>query len=639
MSWSGILRSLFACTALFAMGPAEATATEWFVAIGGTGPGTASAPFGRIQDALNVAQAGDTVTVAAGTFAESLQTVRNGTASLPIRLRAQGSRGTTVVTFAGRVLRANHAYVTVENLVLDGQFGVSDTVSVASTANFLTLRNLEVRRSTVDLIDIRAPQGVLIENSLIHHALNAANGRTDAHGIVAGSARDLTIRNTEIHTFSGDGFQIDPGRAAPGWDRVTIEGSRIWLAPLPAPVNGFAAGIVPGENAVDTKVGATLPRANITIRDTVAWGFRSGLIGNMAAFNLKENINAVVDRVTVYDSEIAFRLRGGGSAPTGAWVTVQNAVIYGVSKAFRYEDNIQNLKLWNITLGRNVTSAFQAASSGSGGLEVRNVLVLGASLPTEAAHASNRWTGAESFVDAANNNYALAPGATPIDAGVTLPSVKTDRAGTARPQGAAYDIGAFEGLQSAAGVSGGDVIVHLARQPVIFAGWQVVPDATAASGLRIWQPEQGVRVKNIQWHPTYYFEVTAWVETGKSYRIWLRGRAAANSPDSDGVYVQFSNSTDEAGNPIYRIGEASAAKVALQECSTCLLSGWGWQDHGTGLNALGPAIKFATTGLQTIRIQTWEDGFSLDQLVLSPSKYLSTPPGPASNDATILPES
>jgi hypothetical protein len=290
MSWSGILRSLFVCAVVLSAGPREAAATEWFVAVGGTGAGTTSAPFGRIQDALNAAQAGDTVTVAAGSFVESLQTIRNGTASLPIRLRAQGNRGTTVVTFAGRVFRANHAYITVENLVLDGQYGMADTVSVTSTANFLTLRNVEVRRSTLDLIDIRATQGVLIENSLIHHALNAAGGRTDAHGIVAGAARDLTIRNTEIHTFSGDGFQIDPGRSAPGWDRVTIEGSRIWLAPLPAAENGFAAGIVPGENAVDTKVGATLPRANITIRDTVAWGFRSGLIGNMAAFNLKENI-------------------------------------------------------------------------------------------------------------------------------------------------------------------------------------------------------------------------------------------------------------------------------------------------------------------------------------------------------------
>ena len=58
---------------------------------------------------------------------------------------------------------------------------------------------------------------------------------------------------------------------------------------------------MPGENAVDTKVGPALPRASITIRDTTASGFREKcFIPNMAAFNLKESISATVDRVTVY---------------------------------------------------------------------------------------------------------------------------------------------------------------------------------------------------------------------------------------------------------------------------------------------------------------------------------------------------
>ena len=207
---------------------------------------------------------------------------------------------------------------------------------------------------------------MLIDGCLIHHALNAAGGRTDAHGIVAGAARDLTIRNTEIHTFSGDGFQIDPGRAAPGWDRVTIEGSRIWLAPLPAPENGFPAGAVPGENAVDTKVGSVLPRATITIRDTIAWGFRGGLIcehGRLQPEGERQRDCRSCDRVRLGDRLSASRRRV--RVPTGAWVTVKNAVVHDVTKAFRYEDDIQNLKIWNSTLGSHVTSPFQAASSGA----------------------------------------------------------------------------------------------------------------------------------------------------------------------------------------------------------------------------------------------------------------------------------
>jgi hypothetical protein len=240
--------------------------------------------------------------------------------------------------------------------VFDGQYGADDTIRVTSAGSNLVLRDVEVRRSTKDLIDIGAPQHVLIEGSLIHHALNAAAGRTDAHGIVAAAVHDLVVRNTEIHTFSGDGVQIDPARSTPGWSDVTLDGDRIWLAPLPAAENGFAAGTVPGENAVDTKASANYPRATMEIRNTTAFGFRNGLIPNMAAFNLKENVDVTVDRVTVYDSEIAFRTRGG--AP-GAWVTAKNAVIHNVTTAFRYEDNIERLRIWNATVGANVTRAFQ----------------------------------------------------------------------------------------------------------------------------------------------------------------------------------------------------------------------------------------------------------------------------------------
>ncbi len=314
-------------------------------------------------------------------------------------------------------------------------------------AHFLTLRNVEVRRSSKDLIDMGSPRGVLIEGSLIHHALNAADGRTDAHGIVAGAVRDLTVRNTEIHTFSGDGLQVDPGRGTPGWSQVTVEGSRIWLAPLPAPVNGFAAGVVPGENAIDTKAGAGYARAALVIRDTTAWGYRGGLLSNMAAFNLKENVDVTIDGVTVYDSEIAFRLRGPSSTTAGAWVTVKNAVIYNTTTAFRYENNIEKLAIWNSTIGGNVTRAFQAAASVSTGLEVRNLLVLG-KLAREGADPSNRGVGADAFVSASAHNYTLAPTSVAIDAGVALPGVTTDRSGIARPQGAAYDVGAYERMSS-----------------------------------------------------------------------------------------------------------------------------------------------------------------------------------------------
>jgi hypothetical protein len=424
-------------------------AADWFVSPGGVGNGSGSFPFGRIQDAINAAGPGDVVIVAPGTYNESLQTVRDGAFNAPITLRAAMPRA-AIVTRPGRVLSVAHAYLVVDGFVLDGQYGADDTVRVTGSGDFFQLRGTEVRRSTKDLIDLADPEGVTIEGCLLHHALNAAEGRTDAHGIVAGAVQNLTIRGTEIHTFSGDGLQLDPGRSAPGWDLVMVEGSTIWLAPLDVAENGFAAGVVPGENAIDTKQSTDNMRSRLVVRDTIAYGFRGGLINNMAAFNLKEYVDVTVDGVTVYDSEIAFRLRGPG---TGARVLLKNALVHDVTTAFRYEDNIQNLRIWNSTVGRNVTRAFQAASTPRATLDVRNLLSVPA-LTSEAGASSNLRAPLTAFVDAAVHDYHLAAGSPAVNAGERIVEVTTDRDGVARPQGEAWDVGAYELSEGPAGQAG-----------------------------------------------------------------------------------------------------------------------------------------------------------------------------------------
>ena len=65
--------------------------------------------------------------------------------------------------------------------------------------------------------------------------------------------------------------------------------------------------------------------------------------------------------------------------------------------------------------------------------------------------------------------------------------------------------------------------------------------------------------------------------------------------------------------------------------------GWGWQDNGWGVGVAGPPIYFARSGPQVIRVSTREDGFSIDQIVLSSGRYAVTSPGALKNDTTILP--
>ena len=122
-----------------------------------------------------------------------------------------------------------------------------------------------------------------------------------------------------------------------------------------------------------------------------------------------------------------------------------------------------------------------------------------------------------------------------------------------------------------------------------------------------------------------YFELTFNAEAGRAYHLWIRGKADSNNWANDSVFVQFTDSRQPAAAA--RPGGSARRRrreVNLEDCSGCGLSGWGWQDNGYGINVLGPPIYFATTGPQTIRVQTREDGFSIDQIVLSHTVYLNT---------------
>jgi len=168
----------------------------------------------------------------------------------------------------------------------------------------------------------------------------------------------------------------------------------------------------------------------------------------------------------------------------------------------------------------------------------------------------------------------------------------------------------------------------------------VEPDSSAAGGFLIRNPNLGAaKILTPRASPTDYFELTFSANANVPYHFWFRGRAQNNHYSNDSMYVQFSDSVDENGNPIYRIGTTSAADPNLEDCSGCGLAGWGWQDNGWGVGVMGPHIYFASSGTHTMRVQVREDGLSIDQIALSPSRFLTSSPGLLKNDTTIYAES
>jgi hypothetical protein len=181
-------------------------------------------------------------------------------------------------------------------------------------------------------------------------------------------------------------------------------------------------------------------------------------------------------------------------------------------------------------------------------------------------------------------------------------------------------------------------VLYASETTAKVGNWLVEADATAAGGNRIRYPDAGgPKLTTAFANPAHYFETTFNAQAGVAYRLWMRGKADANSTNNDSAFVQFSGSVDSNGTPVFRIGTTSATMFNLEECTGCGLSAWGWNDNLFG--GLGPLIYFASSGTQTIRVQLREDGLAIDQIVLSPQTYLNSAPGATKNDTTILAKS
>ena len=246
-----------------------------------------------------------------------------------------------------------------ENYLVDSEWAGGNRVKI--TADNVTLRHCEIRNATGNGVGVFG-KNVTIEDCKIHHLLNSTFDRQhDAHGIT-GRWFNVTIRNCEIFYVSGDCVQFDPDRKSTG--KVQIENCTFWTGPLPANAAGFKKGERPGENAFDSKTPPKGPRCELAMRNCLMYGWNQpAQVSNMAAINLKENVQATVENCLFRDNEICFRLRG----PTGrgdARVTVNNCAIFDAKVGVRIEDKIRDLKIRNLAFGAGVARKYHMVGRG-----------------------------------------------------------------------------------------------------------------------------------------------------------------------------------------------------------------------------------------------------------------------------------
>jgi regulation of enolase protein 1 (concanavalin A-like superfamily) len=362
----------------------------------------------------------------------------------------------------------------------------------------------------------------------------------------------------------------------------------------------------------------------------------------------------------------AVGLAGSASASSGTFtVKGAGADVWGAADAFHYVwqpitgdadviarvASVEYVHAWvkagvmiRETLAASSPHAFMLVSPGKGIAFQRRVAAGGVSTNTAGAFgAAPAWVKLErrgntisAFQSADGATWSLVgldnfTMAATVYVGLAVSSHDTTRLATA----------AFDNVRvqtTTAPPPGAKEIVLYASEATAIAGdWRLEADSTAAAGRRAWIPDNGVpKVTTAAANPASYVEFTFNAEAGRPYRLWMRGKAERDEWSNDSAHVQFSGSVDAQGAPVYRIATTASTTFMLESCTGCGVAGWGWEDNGWGAGVLGPAIYFAATGPQRIRVQNREDGLSFDQIVLSAERFLYNAPGAGKLDTTIV---
>ncbi len=109
------------------------------------------------------------------------------------------------------------------------------------------------------------------------------------------------------------------------------------------------------------------------------------------------------------------------------------------------------------------------------------------------------------------------------------------------------------------------------------------------------------------------------VQSGVPYRCWIHMKVGAPKGESQAnmLWVQFTDAVDKAHREVLRPGTGSY--LTAQGLAR---PGWAW----AGCDGPEPLIYFQNGGEITVYLQAGMEGVGFDQVLLSPSRFLTNPP-------------
>ena len=417
------LALLITCLTRFPAGAASPVGRIFYVATTGddSNAGALDAPFRTLAYAVSGLQPGDTLYVRGGTYAESLEDAIPGGSSwsAPVTVAAYPGEAPLIQPLQGanRVLtfsRSTSAYIVIDGFVLDAAAVTYDAVKL----DYMLNAPAPVPAMAPTLADRRFTLGPCKRPVCVPPL---EPGWQYPHHI--------RIRNCEIRNAPYQGISVSG---------VTGQASYSEFLNLNVHDNGtndfhHGAYIETAHNLVD----------HCRFYRNAGWGIQ-----------IYHTPESGADKNTISNNQCYNNAKAGGR---GAGIVIAagrgnmafNNIVWGNKGGIQVDYNALDTALYNNTVYSNGAYGLNIGP-GSSNADIRNNIVYLHTTPVvdqgAATNLAANLLANPAFVDAAALNFHIAPSSPAIDTGVTIPQVTMDFDSVSRPQGRAYDIGAYEAL-------------------------------------------------------------------------------------------------------------------------------------------------------------------------------------------------
>ncbi|MGH8174271.1 MAG: NosD domain-containing protein [Rhodanobacteraceae bacterium] len=424
-----IQRSTLALT--FVLFSPFAAATTYYVATNGSNgnPGTLAQPWATIQHAADTIGPGDIVQVRAGNY-EGAYFETSGTASAPIVVQAYPGESPAITsdnpeTPDGFNLEGS-SFMVIDGFTINGR---SRAGIRAVTCEHVTVRNNSVDQSGVFGIFTGFCDDMLIEN-------NVTSRSGDQHGIYVSNSGDRpVIRNNVIWGNYQAGIHMN-GDGTEGGDGIIsdalVEGNVIYD-------NGTGGGSGINMDGVQD----SLIRNNLVYQSHA-----SGLSLYQIDGGGPSTGNRVLNNTILVASNGRWALNVQDASTDNTFL---NNIVYN-NHSYRGVFDISSNSLPGLVSDYNVVMDRFTTDDGD------TILTL-AQWRQQTGQDAHSLTSTPSalFADPTNGDYHLSPTSPALNAGTTLGDVPVDLADNPRPQGPAFDIGAYE-AGGGGGGGGGEMV-------------------------------------------------------------------------------------------------------------------------------------------------------------------------------------